>query len=414
MILRRATERLREVRSLPVLLAALLITAGGDLSAQDRGRSRPSDSGSRGHAVPRSESAPSPRPSSPPPSSSGGSASPSSPNSSASPSGPSRRHAVPGSPGQAQRQPRSRDRNDPDYRGGGGHGYRPGYGYYPRGYYGGYYGPSWWWSPYGYWGGWYWLGDNYWPYDPHHYGRPYYERGYRSYGNGDAGALDLDVSPGRTQVYLDGQYIGTVDQYDGFPTYLWLDQGTYDVVLYLDGYKTLARQMTIRPGMVIDVNDRLERGQSTKPEDLVSKSTERRDDRIRYERERRERLDRGDDRDDRDRRDDDEDWRDRVRRDREDRRDQGERIEIEIPESASEQGRLRLEVEPEDASVYLDGRFVGTGQELGSLRRGLLVEPGKHRIAVVRPGRESAEKEFEVEAGEEVDLEIELESSEDR
>ena len=414
MILRRATERRREVRSLPVLLAALLITAGGDLSAQDRERSRQSDSGSRGHAVPRSESAP--RPSSPPPSS-GGSASPSSPGSSASPSpsGPSRRHAVPGSPGQPQRQPRWRDRNDPDRRGGGG-GYRPGY-YYPRGYYGGYYGPSWWWSPYGYWGGWFWLGDNYWPYDPHHYGRPYYERGSRSYGNGDAGALDLDVSPGRTQVYLDGQYIGTVDQYDGFPTYLWLDQGTYDVVLYLDGYKTLARQMTIRPGMVIDVNDRLEPGQSTRPEDLVSRSTERRDDRIRFERERRERLERGDDREDRRDRDSryrDEDWRDRVRRDREDRRDRGERIEIEIPESASEQGRLRLEVEPEDASVYLDGRFVGTGQELGSLRRGLLVEPGRHRIAVVRPGRESAEKEFEVEAGEEVDLEIELETAGER
>ncbi|HJX30080.1 MAG TPA: PEGA domain-containing protein, partial [Thermoanaerobaculia bacterium] len=134
-------------------------------------------------------------------------------------------------------------------------------------------------------------------------------------------------------------------------------------------------------------------------------------------RERRERLERGDDREDRRDRDSryrDEDWRDRVRRDREDRRDRGERIEIEIPESASEQGRLRLEVEPEDASVYLDGRFVGTGQELGSLRRGLLVEPGRHRIAVVRPGRESAEKEFEVEAGEEVDLEIELETAGER
>lgn len=410
MILRRATERHREVRSLPLLLAALLITAGSDLSAQDRSHARQGESGSRGHAVPRSESAP-PRPSSPPPSSSGGSASPSFPRSSASPSdpsGPSRRRAVPNSPGEARRQPPSRDRRDPDYRGGGG--YRPGY-YYPRGYYGGYYGPSWWWSPYGYWGGWFWLGDNYWPYDPHHYygyGPRSYDR-YRGYGNGDAGALDMDVSPGRTQVYLDGQYIGTVDQYDGFPTYLWLDEGTYDVVLYLDGYKTLARQMTIRPGMVIDVNDRLEPGQSTRPEDLVSKSTERRDDRIRFERERRERIERGEHD-----RYGDESWRDRVRRDREDRRDQGERIEIEIPESASEQGRLRLDVEPEDASVYLDGRFVGTGEELGSLRRGLLVEPGRHRIAVVRPGRESAEKEFEVEAGEEVDLEIELETSGER
>ncbi|HKH46081.1 MAG TPA: PEGA domain-containing protein [Thermoanaerobaculia bacterium] len=406
MTLRRATEQLREVGSLPLLLAVLLIAASGDLSAQDRSRSRSNDSSDHGSrtAVPRSEGAP--RASAPSsPSSPPRSASPSSPSSdsgSASSSSPSRRRAVPGSPGESHRQPPSRDRYDSSRHGRGGDWYYRNY--YPRWH--SYYGPGWWWAPYGYWG--WWLGDNYWPYDPYYYGDPYYrDRGRRSYGRDDVGALDLDISPGRTQVYLDGQYIGTVDQYDGFPTYLWLDKGTYDIVFYLDGYKTLARQVSIYPGAVIDMDDRLEPGESVRPEDLVTKTHERRDDRLRYERERRERIDRGGD----PHGEDDQGWRDRVSRDREDRRDRGEEIEIEHQGGRTEQGRLRLEVEPDDASIYLDGKFVGTAQDLASLRRGLLVEPGKHTVAVVRPGRESVERDFEVDAGEDVDLEIELETA---
>jgi hypothetical protein len=409
MTLRRATERPREVGSLPVLLIALLIAMSGDLSAQDRSRSRANDSSDSGRtAAPRADSSPSrsPSPSAPP-----RTASPSSPSSSPSDSpsassSPSRRRAVPvspGSPGEPHRQPPSRDRRDPDFRGGGGHWHGHGGYYYPRWY--SYYGPGWWWAPYGYWGGW-WLGDNYWPYDPYYYGYPY-DRGRGYYGReGGAGALDLDISPGRTQVYLDGQYIGTVDQYDGFPTYLWLEKGTYDIAFYLDGYTTLARQVSVYPGAVIDMEDRLVPGASVRPEDLASKSHERRDARERFERERRERIDRGEDP-----YDEDEDWRDRVRRGREDRRDRGEEIEIEDDDEdgRTEQGRVRLEVEPDDASIYLDGQFVGTAQDLANLRRGLLVEPGKHNVAVVRPGRESVEREFEVESGEELELEIELE-----
>lgn len=421
MTLRRATERLREVGSLPLLLTALLVVAGGDLSAQDRSRSRSNDSGPSRVAEPRGERS-SPSPSAPSAPSEPRSASPSSPSSgsSASPSSPSRqRWAVPGEPGAPRRQPSYRDRRNPD-RGhyGGGGWYRPYSSRWHR--YGGY-GYGAWWMPYGW--GWFWLGDNYYPYDPYYYGDPYSRGGRRSYGDRDeVGALDLDVSPGRTQVFLDGQYLGTVDQFDGFPTYLWLDRGTYDVVLYLDGYKTIARQITIYPGNVINVDDRLERGESVRPEDIASKSHDRRDERIRFERERRERIDRGEDREDRRGDDRDESWRDRVNRRQEDRRDrgertEGERIEIEIQDDRQddrdddeEQGRLRLDVEPDDASVYLDGKFIGTGRDLASARRGVLVEPGSHNVAVVRPGRRSVEREFEVEPGEEVELEIELES----
>ena len=67
-----------------------------------------------------------------------------------------------------------------------------------------------------------------------------------------------------------------------------------------------------------------------------------------------------------------------------------------------------MEIDPDDASVYLDGRFLGTGRELERLRSGLIVDPGEHRIEVVRPGRQSEEQSFSVRAGEEVSLDIEL------
>ncbi|HEV7784934.1 MAG TPA: hypothetical protein VGQ28_06325, partial [Thermoanaerobaculia bacterium] len=107
--------------------------------------------------------------------------------------------------------------------------------------------------PYGYWGG-------YWPdYDPYYSTRPreYYDRD-------EMGALDLDVSPGRTHVFVDGKDMGVVDNFDGWPDYLWLPKGTYDVAFYLDGYKTIARQISIYPGNVIDIDDRMESGTSVR------------------------------------------------------------------------------------------------------------------------------------------------------
>ncbi|HSG38762.1 MAG TPA: PEGA domain-containing protein [Thermoanaerobaculia bacterium] len=378
MITLKSAGRLR-LKAVPLATAALLIAS---LTAEGQQRTRPSDSSDSGRSARES-----------------GSRSPSSAGAPSTPSGSGRsessrppRTARPSdSDGSEARRQRPHTRGDSgSHRRGGYHG---------GGYYGGYYGPYY--GPYGFWP------RIWWGYDPYYYPHPYYG-GAATYGVRDAGALDLDVSPGRTEVHLDGQYIGTVDAFDGWPRYLWLEKGTYDLVLYLDGYETISRQITVYPGTVIDINDRLEPGESTRPEDLVSKSTTRRDERLRYERERREELERGDGR----RGDYGEDWRDRMRRqrDRESDADGRDRDEEMSDDDSSRRGRLLLEVEPEDASVYLDGRFVGTGRELSLMRSGLPVSPGDHKLSIVRPGRRAEEREFTVEAGEDVELEIELES----
>jgi hypothetical protein len=388
----RAAAWLLDRRAIPVLAAALLL-ATTPLTAQDRSRSRPNDSsGPDRSAIPRSAPDSSSRPSSTPPSPP--------PSSASSDAGSDDRYARPSSPDRdPERQPSRRNRGDrhrDGYHGGSYGGYYGGY--YPYGYWGGYWGPRifWWGSP---WWGFYW--------DPYDHGYPrYFGRGTR------AGALDFDVAPARTEIYIDGQYVGKVDGFDGWPQYLWLEKGTYDVVLYLDGYRTIARQITIYPGTVISIDDRLERGESIRPEDLASKSTERRDERIRFERERRERIERGEVAEE-------PDWRGRVRRDRDRDRDrsadryegEADGREIREEEGDGRQGRVRFEIEPSDASVYLDGEFVGTGDDLSRLRGGLRVDPGKHRVAVVRPGHRAQEMDFDVDAGEDMELEIELEET---
>jgi hypothetical protein len=384
---RRAVRRLLERGAISALAGALLLTAAAPLAAQQRQNPNHGDSGGGRVATP---SAPSSPPSSSTPSVRSGSDSPSR---TARPTGGSGE----GSSGPSRQPPTRHSGGGGGYHGGGYHGggyyydpyYSPWYGFWYRGYPGWYYGP----------------GAYYYPYR-------------QGYDDRDVlGALDLDVSPAKAEIYLDGHYVGVVDQYDGFPQYLWLEKGTYDVVLFKDGFRTISRQITIYPGLVISVDDRMEPGDSVRPEDLTTKTHDRRDARIRDEEERREQMDR-DGRDG--------NWRDRVRDDRDHWRDgdhdrargndraddDDDDDEEETPARADDRGRVRLSVEPGDASVYLDGKFVGTGAELAELHSGLLLDPGSHKLSIVRPGYKAEETKFDVQAGKTTDLEIELDSYE--
>lgn len=385
------------------------------LAAQDRSNSRPSDSSDRGgggrtaHESHGSSGPSAPSYTPPPPSSSSSSSDSSgwrrsdSSGSHGSNASKPPRTAVPvdpGAPGTSgpNRQPPNR-RNDGrghSHHGGyGGYGgYYPGYGYYPYG--------SFWWNVF--------YGYPYYGYDWQYprYGTRDYER------DGDFGAIDLDVSPSRTQVFLDGQYIGTVDDFDGWPRYLWLEKGTYDLVLYLDGYKTDARQISVYPGLVIGIDDHMERGESIRPEDLATKTHDRRDARRRYESDRNEELDRHGDADDQE-----DNWKSRARRHRvivedddasedADGRDSDQSEEAEQSEAAGD-STVKVSVEPDDASVYLDGKFIGTGADLARMASGLPVEPGDHKLSVVRPGRKDETVSFKVKPGQRVELEVQLE-----
>ena len=386
----RALSRLATAALSALVLVALAAPAGAQAS-----RTRPPSGGSSaGHSS----------------GSSGGSTSVRGSSSSGSHSGSNVARTRPSAGGGSSPSVVERDRR----RGNGGSFHHHNRGRYPYRY--GYYDPFFSFSfGYPYWGGYpYWAWGRY-------YGGEWWNWGYRyphayagvavypSQSSPTMGALDLDVWPARTQVYIDGEYVGVVDSFDGWPRYLWLEKGTYDVVFYLEGFKTLARQYSIYPGLVIDADDRLEPGESVRPEDLVSKSTERRDARIAQDREQEQAAARGE------RAETGEGgWWERVCGEREEmaRQPYDDALESgQAVDARGEPGRVHVAIEPDDAAVYLDGRFLGTGRDLARLGSGLIVDPGAHKLSVVRPGRESQSLDFEVAPGQEVELSVALKAA---
>jgi hypothetical protein len=67
-------------------------------------------------------------------------------------------------------------------------------------------------------------------------------------------------------------------------------------------------------------------------------------------------------------------------------------------------GRIRLEVRPDDASVYVDDGFCGNASEA----RFLTLPVGRHVIELVRPGFEVVRREVEVARDETSDVLVEL------
>jgi PEGA domain-containing protein len=78
--------------------------------------------------------------------------------------------------------------------------------------------------------------------------------------------------------------------------------------------------------------------------------------------------------------------------------------EVRATERTTDTGEVLLDVQPEDASVYVDDQFRGTGGNL----RGLRLRAGRHRLEIVRPGYVTYHDEVVVEVGGRVTLQVVL------
>jgi hypothetical protein len=164
------------------------------------------------------------------------------------------------------------DRNG-NYRGrygyGGGY-FDPYYGY--GGYYGSYYGGGYgspYYYPYGFglgYGlysglGWYpYYGDPY-GMDPYYSGYGGYgsSGSYGSYGSRDQGNLKLKVKPRSAKVYVDGYFVGNVDQFDGAFQKLPLNGGRHKVEIKADGFETAEFDVLITPEQTVTFQGELKR-----------------------------------------------------------------------------------------------------------------------------------------------------------
>ena len=101
-----------------------------------------------------------------------------------------------------------------------------------------------------------------------HYPRYYGSEGVVQQGGASSaklGAVDLNVRPKNTQVYLNGHYIGVTGAFDGFPRQLWLERGTHELTLLRPGFEPLIHEFTIRPGVNLNVRHRMRPGSSEPP-----------------------------------------------------------------------------------------------------------------------------------------------------
>jgi PEGA domain-containing protein len=107
-----------------------------------------------------------------------------------------------------------------------------GFGSYYGAYFGGFWGPY-----YPWYGGYPWFGSGYYG---GYYGYP------ASYTYGFEGSVRLKVKPRNAQVFVDGYYVGVVDEFDGVMQRLHLESGPHRLEVRADGYETMTFDVRVR------------------------------------------------------------------------------------------------------------------------------------------------------------------------
>jgi hypothetical protein len=114
---------------------------------------------------------------------------------------------------------------------------------------GGYYYPtlyrgSLWYNPWGpsYYGGYHGA--------PYYYQYPIYGPGRSYYG---MGSVRVEVKPRNAEVFVDGYFAGTVDDFDGVFQRLNMEPGDHEIVIYLEGHRSFSQRFYLQPGRSFNI-----------------------------------------------------------------------------------------------------------------------------------------------------------------
>jgi hypothetical protein len=261
---------------------------------------------------------------------------------------------------------------------------RYGYGgFFPhRGFFGGFFGDPWWgfgWDPwwgFGYRYGWPYYGAYYYAPDGYVYGDEGEGGGYSAAPSGPA-VVETDVDPKRADVFLDGENVGNAKDFNGTWDTLSVEPGHHTLEFREGGYRSLVIDLNAQPGRHYVFRDTLAEGTGEDRRTVGAIAPPAR----------RAAPQRGD-----------------VESEPPVRRATPPArlgVESEAPPDRDAprglaRGLLRVHASPEDASVYLDGEFLGLARELARLHGALPVAAGEHRIELVRPGYASVTKRVSV------------------
>lgn len=144
-------------------------------------------------------------------------------------------------------------------------------------------------------------------------------------------AIDVNIQPKDAEISLDGVVVGTADQFDGFPRFLVVNPGTHEVQARKTGFHTYRVTVSVAPGQQVNLNKIMEPGVDSTP---VSPSVKPGASR-------------------------------------------SSALKSAVPLKVS------FEINNPDASVYVDGVFVGTAREISRLHGPLVIDRSAKRITVV-------------------------------
>jgi len=250
-----------------------------------------------------------------------------------------------------------------------------------------------------------------------YYSYPYYS-GYSGYYPGGYyydgfGEIRAEVKPSAARVYVDGDYVGVADDYDGWWQRLRLDPGKHRIVFRAPGCVPYAVTMRILPGQDYHIKYQMQPGQDLIDEGAMrlpkeeyerqySRRNDRYDRRHDYDHHQYEPRDNDNDRYRYEPRDNDDDRYERDPRDRgyepppPPERPGYEPREGDREPGASGDTNLTLQIQPDDATVYIDGNYYGTADVGGPGEIQVLLPRGTHRVEVVRPGYDSYSRDVVV------------------
>lgn len=169
--------------------------------------------------------------------------------------------------------------------------------------------------------------------------------------------VDTDVSPEEAEVWVDGLYAGEADKFDGFPGYLTLSPGTHTIEFRHEGRRTEAQEIFVRAGSYLRFDFKMARADNKSPSSQVDTAE----------------------------------------------------LSPQKTESGAAPGLMRLDVTPEDSSIYIDSELYGSASMLAGLHGDLRLAAGEHLIEIVRPGYLSARREVHLQPGNRVVLSLSLE-----
>lgn len=201
--------------------------------------------------------------------------------------------------------------------------------------------------------------------------------------------LRLNVTPRDAAVYVDGYFAGKVDEFDGRMQRLHLDPGEHEIVVHLDGYRSLTERLYLSPNATRTITRRLEK---LGPGDMQEPPPQPSDDEV--ARRRAEPRDRP------------YDW-DRLPPVRGPVGPPPRRGPRSEDNRAVQESALSIRVQPAGAVVRIDGERWDSPEDRNA-RLVVQVSEGRHLVEVEREGYERYTTEVEVRRGETRPLNISL------